>query len=120
MLLINQVASATTANVVDRGGVLTETLLLGKFLVEAEHGTFALAVDISGSTSASGEVGVGGRRSELDARGRASGGAAVSYILGVDAGHVAGSTAARVVDICGGGRWVRLGDVEGDHFGCWW
>lgn len=114
--LVDCVAGAATADVVDGGSVLAEALLLGELLVEREHGSLLLAVDVAGSAAARHEVGVGGRRSELDARGRARGVGAVGHVLGVDAGDVARSSAA-VASIGGGvDGGVRLGDVVGRHF----
>lgn len=117
MHLVDGVAGTTTANVVDGCGVLAKALLLGKLLVEGEHGSLLLAVDVAGSATARHEVGVGGRRGELDARGRARGVGAVGHVLGVDASDVAGA-AATVASIAGGGDGgVRLGDVVGRHCG---
>lgn len=115
--LVDCVAGATTADVVDGGSVLAEALLLGELLVEGEHGSLLLAVDVAGSATAGHEVRVGGRWGELDARGRARGVLAVGHLTWVDAGDVACSAAA-IAGIGGGGDgWVRLGDVVGRHFG---
>lgn len=114
MELINQVSGSTAADVVDWGSMFAKALLLGEFLVKGEHGALLLAVNVASSATAGGEVNVGGRRSELDARGRARGVGAVGD--GRDAGHVSG-TATSKLDVVGEG-WVRLGDVVGRHFDC--
>jgi len=115
--LVDGVAGAAAADVVDGGGVLAQALLLGELLVEAEHGALLLAVDVAGAAAARGEVGVGGGRRELHEGGGPRGVAAVGDIGGVDAGGIASAAAARVDKVGGGDGWVRLGDVVGDHFG---
>jgi len=100
--------------------VLTEALLLGKLLVEAEHGTLLLAVDIASSATACGEVGVGWWGSQLDKRCWARGAAAVGDVRGLDASGITGAATTSVVDVGGGDGRVGLGDVVGRHFegGC--
>lgn len=114
---INEVSCAAAADVIDGRLLAAEALLLLEFLVEAEHGTFPLAVHVSCSTAARGEVSVGGWRGELDARCWAGGGLAVGERLGRDAGYIASAAAARV-DVRGADGGVGLGDVEGRHFVC--
>lgn len=112
---VDQVASTAAANVVDGSGVLTETLLLGEFLVEAEHGAFRFAVHVTGSTAAGGEESIGWRRSELDEGGRARGIGTRGHVLRVDASSIASAATAGIVVVGGGDGWVRLGDVVGKH-----
>jgi len=113
---IDQVSSAATADVVDGSGVLAETLLLGKFLVEREHSAFLLAVHVACSTAARGVEGVGWRRSELDQRGWTGGIRARGHVLWVDASGITGTATSRIVVVGGRDGWVRLGDVVGRHF----
>lgn len=119
--LVDKVAGTTTANVVDGGLLRAEALLLLEFLVKAEHGTLLLAVHVAGAAATRGEEGVGRRCGQLDARCWARGGRAVGEVGSLDAGNVA-STATAGVDVRVSDRWVRLGDVEGRHFGggCLW
>lgn len=114
LLLVDKVSSTATANVVNRCLLAAQTLLLGKLLVEAEHGALRL-LHVAGAAAASGVEGVGGRRGELDARGWAGGSSAGSDLGGLDA-HGIASTATARVDVGGSYGWVGLGDVEGDHF----
>lgn len=111
--LLDEVACATAADVVDGGGVLAETLLLGELLIKGEHGSLLLAVDVACTATAAGEESVGRWGAKLDARCRASGIGARSYVLG-ETGDVSCSSTA-IVD-GGPGRGVGLGDVVGDHF----
>lgn len=115
LALLDEVAGAAAADVVDGGGVLAEAFLLSELLVKGEHGAFLLAVDVAGAAASAGEEGVGGGRAELDARCWTSGVVSGGDVLG-DAGYVS-SSAATVVDGGRGGGGVRLGDVVGDHVG---
>lgn len=114
--LVNCVAGAATANVVDRSSVLSQALLLGKLLVKAEHGALLLAVDVACTAAAGGKKCVGWRGSELGARRWAGGGSTISHILGVDAGDVAGAASSSVDEVGGGNGWVRLSNAVGRHF----
>lgn len=112
--LVDVVAGATTADVVDRGLSRAKALLLLELLVKGEDGTLAL-LHVAGTATANG-IEVGGRgRGELDARGGSGGRVAGSDLRGLDA-HGIASTAAARVDVGAADGWVRLGDVEVDHF----
>ena len=113
--LVNEVAGASSADVVDGCLLGTQTFLLLEFFVEAEHGTLLLAAHVSGSATARGEVVGGWGSSELDAACWASCGCAVGEVALLDASYISGSAAARV-NVGGLDGWVRLGDVEGRHF----
>ena len=115
LLGTKEVTGTATADVIDGGSILAETLLLGELLVEGEHGTLLLAVHVAGSTAAASEEGVGWGRRELDAGCWAGGICASSDGLGVHTGCVTGTASSRVVDIGGGDGRVRLGDVVGGH-----
>jgi len=109
--LVNEVAGAATADVVDGSLVLHHAALTGELLVEAEDGALALTVDVAGAATAGGEERVGWMRSDLRARCRAGGGWAWGDFLGVHLGDIACTAAARVnVPRPRDGR-VRLGDV---------
>lgn len=54
--LVDEVACASTADVVDGSLLGAKALLLLEFLVEAEHGSFPLAVHVAGATAARGKV----------------------------------------------------------------
>ena len=49
--LVDGVAGATSADVVDGRGVLAQALLLGELLVETEHCAFPLAVHVAGTAA---------------------------------------------------------------------
>jgi hypothetical protein len=121
--LVNEVSGTAATDVVDGCLLRAQTLLLLELLVEAEHGALLLAAHVSGSASARCEVAASRGRRELDTGGWATGGCTVGEVGGLDAGNVASSAAARV-DVGAADGWVRLGDVEGRHFGggggCLW
>lgn len=114
--LVDVVAGTATTDVVDGGLLGAEALLLLELLVEGEHGTLGL-LHVAGTTTANGVDGVGGRRCELDARGRARGSLSRSDLRSLDA-HGIASTAATRVEVVGADGGVRLSDTEVDHFEC--
>lgn len=114
--LINEVSGAATADVVDGGLLAAQALLLLEFLVKAEHGALLVCAHVASTATTRGKVAGGRRKSELGARCWAGSCAAVGNLRGLDAGYIA-STAATRVEV-GLGGWVRLGDVEVDHFDC--
>lgn len=117
MHLVDEIAGSTTADVVDRGCVLSQALLLGQLFIKAEHGALLLAVDVASTATAGGEESIGRWRRERKERGRTGGSGTGSRGLGVDAGDVASSSPARVVDVGGRNGGVRLGDLVARHCG---
>lgn len=94
----------------------TKALLLLEFLVEAEHGALLGGVHVACAATTGGEVRCGWRRNQLGARCWARGCWAVGEVVGLDAGNVA-SAATTGVDVGAAYGWVRLRDMEGNHFG---
>jgi len=119
MHLIDEVAGSATTNVIDGSSVLAEALLLGQFLVEAEHGALLLAVNVAGAATARGKEGVGGRRREREERSRSGRIGTSSGRLGVHTGDITGAAPTGVVDVGGRDGGVWLGDLVGWHCGCW-
>ena len=113
--LVDEVAGTAAANVVDGCLLGAETFLLLELLVEAEDGAFRLLHVASTATTGSVE-GVGWWGRKLSARGWAGGSGTRGDLCGFDAHSVTGTATARVH--VGGGGWVRLADVEADHFDC--
>jgi len=112
---VDLVAGAATADVVDGCRMLHQALLLSQLFIEAEDGTFLLAVQVAGTATSAHEVGVGWRRSELG-NGRRTGGVRASGdVLGVYASDVASTTSAGMVVVAGRDGRVRLGDLVGRH-----
>ena len=117
MHLIDCVASATAANVVDRCCVVHQASLLGELFVETEHRPFLLAVDVAGTATARGEQGVRWWRSKLDKRCWSSGIGARTNVLWVDSSDVSCAATAGVVVVAGRNRGVWFGDLVGWHSG---
>lgn len=113
--LIDEVASSATADVVDGCGALPQALLLSKFLVEAEHGAFLLAVHVASAATARSEESVWWRSGDLNARSGSSGIRALGNFLGVHAGCVASTATSGIVVVGGGDGRVGFGDVVGRH-----
>lgn len=117
--LVDEVAGAAAADVVDGRLVLHHPALALQLLVEAEDGALALLVEVAGATAAGEEVGVGRWSLQLDARCWASGVGAGGGLLRVDVDVVAGSTSPGVDVVGRGDGWVRLGDlVLSGHVDC--
>lgn len=114
--LIDGVSGSSSSNVIDLGSVVPQALLLGKLLIKAEDGTLLLAVDVAGTSTARGKVGIGWWRREGDAGSRTSGVGTIGNVLGVDAGDVASATSSGVENVGGRDGWMRLGDAVGRHY----
>lgn len=110
-VLIDEVASATTADVVVWCLVIHHLLLASKLLIEAEDGTLGLSVDVASTATASAEVGIWLRRSELASRCWAGGVCTSGEVVWVDADHVAGAATAIASHVGSWDRWVWLGDA---------
>ncbi len=111
--LVDEVSSTAATDVVDGCLLGAEAFLLLKFLVEAEDGAFRLLHVASTATTGSVE-GIARWGRQLGARSWARGSGARSDLSGLDAHSVASAAATRVH--VGTSRWVRLVDVEVDHF----
>jgi hypothetical protein len=107
-LSLREVASTTTADVVDGCCIFLADTLAGELLVEAEYGTLGAGVHVAGATAAA-RVDAA-RRLVAMGRDGAAGGSSRSALGRVDAAVVASATTA-TVDVVGGrdGR-KRLSD----------
>lgn len=113
--LINKVSSTAATDVVDGCLLGAQAFLLLEFLVEAKDGAFRLLHVASTATTGSVE-GVAGWGRQLGAGSRARSSGTRSDLGGLDAHSIASAAAAGVHVSTGG--WVRLVDVEVDHFDC--
>lgn len=112
--LVDEVAGSATADVVDRGLLGAQTLLLLELLIEAEDGAFRLP-HVAGTATASSVSGIGWWRRQFGAGCWARGSWAGGDFSRLDT-HGVASTAAARIHVVGGG-WVWLVDAEVDHFG---
>lgn len=117
MHLIDCVAGAATANVVNGRGVLRQASLLSKFLIEAEHCSFLFTVDVACAAAAGGEESIEWWRTELDAGGRSCGVRTWSDVVRVDASDVACAASASGVVMAGRDGWVWFSDLIRWHLG---
>lgn len=111
---VDEVASTSTADVIDGSLLRPEALLLLQLLVEAEHGALA-SLHVACSAATCGIDEVGGRWCQFDTRGRPAGCLAVGDLVRLDAHGIASATTAGV-DVGRADCRMRLGDVEIDHF----
>ena len=118
-VLVDEVASTATANVVVWSLLIDHLLLAGKLLIEAEDGTLGLPVEVTSAAAAGAEVGVGLRSAELGGGSWALGVGTARDVLWVYTEHVASAATAVASHVASWDRWVWLGDaVVARHCDC--
>jgi len=113
--VIDEVTGTATSDVVNWSLVGSNLALTLEFLVEAEHGSLLLAVEVSCAATACGEVGIWCCWADGSLRCWASGIRTGADTLWVDLSSIAGAAASRVEVVGRWDRWVWLGDSVG-HF----
>jgi len=114
--VVNEITGTATSDVVNWSLVGGDLALTLEFLVEAEHGSLLLAVEVSCAATACGEVGIWWCWADGCLRCWARGIRAGADALWVDLSYIAGAAASRVEVVGRWDRWVWLGDSVG-HFG---
>jgi len=121
--LVDEVAGATTTDVVNRSLVLHQLGLALELLIEAEDSALLFAVHVASAATAGCEVTTWGWCLKSYSGCWTGGIRARCDILWVDMGDIASTATARVEVMSSRDGWVRLGDAvvaRGHFFGCWW
>ena len=116
--IIDEIARASSADVVDWRNALVASSQALEFLIEAEDGPLGCLVDVAGSASAGGEVLAGGWRMRDGCCAWVGVGCAVGCEWGGFRGVVVACAATASLNV-GWGRWVGFCEVE-RHFLFWW